>query len=488
MRADYHLHCEFSDDSRERMENQIEQAIALGLDEICFTDHVDYGIKKDWSEGGIQWRGSDSVSSGAEGLDPMANVNYPEYFSKLDRMRETYKGRITIKKGLEFGIQTHTCGQYRRLYDTYRKELDFVLLSMHQVHDQEFWTQDFQRSRSQREYNEEYYREIYEVQKLFKDYSVLAHLDLICRYDRNGIYPFEKVKDLIAEILTLAIRDGKGIELNTSSWKYGLPDTQPSRDILRLYKDLGGHIITVGSDAHTAARMGDHLEEALEQLKDYSKVAIATTAQHLHLLDEIVDFLEDNGKEVVIGSSRSTRKGQVLGCNFASVKNLGADVYLFIGSGNFHPLGIYLFTKAPVLAIDPYSGDIREMSAYADRILRIRFARIVKAREVTKWGIIVSSKEGQYRMKLAKEIKKLLEDEGMEAFILLMDHVNPDVLLPYMELEGFVVTACPRIAIDDSQMYKKPVITPKELEIVLNKREWEKYQLDEILFEDRYYQ
>ena len=254
MRADYHLHCEFSDDSRERMENQIEQAIALGLDEICFTDHVDYGIKKDWSEGGIQWRGSDSVSSGAEGLDPMANVNYPEYFSKLDRMRETYRGRITIKKGLEFGIQTHTCGQYRRLYDTYRKELDFVLLSMHQVHDQEFWTQDFQRSRSQREYNEEYYREIYEVQKIFKDYSVLAHLDLICRYDRNGIYPFEKVKDLIAEILTLAIRDGKGIELNTSSWKYGLPDTQPSRDILRLYKDLGGHIITVGSDAHTPYR------------------------------------------------------------------------------------------------------------------------------------------------------------------------------------------------------------------------------------------
>ena len=237
-------------------------------------------------------------------------------------------------------------------------------------------------------------------------------------------------------------------------------------------------IPTMFIEAKANVKIKDYLEEALEQLEGYSKIAIATTAQHLHLLDEIVDFLED----------KSTRKGQVLGCNFASVKNLGADVYLFIGSGNFHPLGIYLFTKAPVLAIDPYSGDIREMSAYADRILRIRFARIVKAREVTKWGIIVSSKEGQYRMKLAKEIKKLLEDEGMEAYILLMDHVNPDVLLPYMELEGFVVTACPRIAIDDSQMYKKPVITPKELEIVLNKREWEKYQLDEILFEDRYYQ
>ena len=151
-------------------------------------------------------------------------------------------------------------------------------------------------------------------------------------------------------------------------------------------------------------------------------------------------------------------------------------------------MGIRLFTKSPVLAIDPYNGDIRPMDEYADRILRIRFARITKAKTVKKWGIIVSSKEGQYRMKLAKELKKILQEEQMEAYIILLDHINPDVLLPYMELEGFVITACPRIAIDDSQMYKKPTITPQELEIVLNKREWEKYQLDEISFEDRYYQ
>ena len=98
--------------------------------------------------------------------------------------------------------------------------------------------------------------------------AIALGLEEICRYDRKGIYPFEKVKDLIAKILTQAIRDGKGIELNTSSWKYGLPDTQPSRDILRLYKDLGGRIITVGSDAHTASRMGDHLEEAYRILRD----------------------------------------------------------------------------------------------------------------------------------------------------------------------------------------------------------------------------
>lgn len=228
------------------------------------------------------------------------------------------------------------------------------------------------------------------------------------------------------------------------------------------------------------------LEKCLEKLEDYSKIALVTTTQHLHLLNEIKDYLEDNGKEVVLGSSKNTKKGQVLGCNFSSIKNLDAEVYLFIGSGNFHPLGIYLFTKSPVLALDPYNSEIRDISAFADRILRIRFARITKAREAERWGIIVSSKEGQYRMKLAKEIKKILEDNKMEAYIIMADNINPDILLPYMELDAFVVSACPRIAIDDSQMYKKPLLTPQELEIVLNKRQWENYQLDEILFHERY--
>ncbi len=243
---------------------------------------------------------------------------------------------------------------------------------------------------------------------------------------------------------------------------------------------------TIFVEAYAKIDLKNDLEKCLDALKDYSKVALVTTTQHLHLLNEIRDYLEDNGKEVVLGSSKSTRKGQVLGCNFSSIKDLDAEIFLFIGSGNFHPLGINLFSNTPVLALDPYNNELRRMDEYADRILRIRFARITKARSAEKWGIIVSSKEGQYRMKLAKETKKLLEENGMEAYIILVDNVNPDVLLPYLELDAFVVSACPRIAIDDSQMYKKPLLTPQELEIVLNKREWENYQLDEILFHERY--
>lgn len=239
-------------------------------------------------------------------------------------------------------------------------------------------------------------------------------------------------------------------------------------------------------EAYANIDLKEILNESLEYLKDYSKIGLVTTTQHLNQLNEVKDFLEDNGKEVVMDSSKNTRKGQVLGCNFSSIKNLDAEIYVFIGSGNFHPLGIHLFTNEKVLALDPYNNEIREMEEFADRILRIRFARITKAKDAKKWGIIVSSKEGQYRMKLAENLKREIQEKGMEAYIIMVDNISPDILLPYMDLDAFVITACPRIAIDDSQMYKKPVITPQELEIVLNKKEWENYQLDEILFHERY--
>ena len=276
MYADYHIHTEFSDDSREPMENQVRRAIELGLDEICFTDHVDYGIKKDWDEGKIEWRGGDGVNYDDAQMDPLANVDYPAYFDKIRLMRSKYGDRIRIKQGLEFGIQTITIPQYERLWERYREELDFVLLSIHQVDNKEFWNQAFQSGKSQKEYNEAYYHEILDVMRQFKNYSVLAHLDLIVRYDKNGVYPFREVRDLVAEILKTAIADGKGIELNTSSWHYGLADTQPSRDILRLYKDLGGRIITVGSDGHTTRWLGDHIREAQEILKEIGFTEICT--------------------------------------------------------------------------------------------------------------------------------------------------------------------------------------------------------------------
>ncbi|MCH3961706.1 MAG: histidinol-phosphatase HisJ family protein [Solobacterium sp.] len=270
MLADYHLHCEFSSDSQEPMENQIERGIALHLNEMCFTDHADYGTKRDWDDPrGIDYCPADPyMNNDPDDKEPLANVDYPAYFKKLAEMQKKYSSQITIKKGLEFGIQTGTIPEFEKLFAKVQDHLDFVLLSMHQVDNKGLWNNEFQEGRSQKEYNDLYYEEIYKVQQSFKHYAVLAHLDLLVRYDPAGIYPFEKEKDIIAAILKQAIQDHKGIEINTSSWHYGLKDTQPSRAILKLYKDLGGRIITMGSDAHSTKYVADHFDDAKKILKE----------------------------------------------------------------------------------------------------------------------------------------------------------------------------------------------------------------------------
>jgi 2-(3-amino-3-carboxypropyl)histidine synthase len=224
------------------------------------------------------------------------------------------------------------------------------------------------------------------------------------------------------------------------------------------------------------------VKSSIDMLDGYKRIGLVTTAQHLHLLKEVSVFLEKNGKEILMEEGAGTIKGQVLGCNFSAIKNLDADAFLYVGSGNFHALGIKLFTDKPVIVADPYLGDAREIEEFADRILRIRYARIAKAMDAKKFGIIVSSKKGQSRLELAKTIKSMLEDSGREGFILLLDDVSPNILLPFMDLDAFVMTACPRIAIDDSIMYKKPLLTPQELEIAIGKRKWEDYEMDEIKY------
>lgn len=256
MFADYHVHTEFSDDSTYLMEQVVKDAIDMKMDEICFTDHVDYGIKVDWDCGQpIQYRGK----------NPLANVDYPVYASKIRKLQDLYKMQINIKMGMEFGVQTHTIPQYEDLFQKY--PFDFIILSIHQVEDKEFWTQDFQKGRSQKEYNERYYEEMLNVIKNYQNYSVLGHMDLIARYDKNGIYPFEKVEPIISEILKIVIENGKGIELNTSYHRYGLKDATPSVNILKRYRELGGDIITIGSDSHNAKQLGTYIEDGKQLLK-----------------------------------------------------------------------------------------------------------------------------------------------------------------------------------------------------------------------------
>ena len=276
MLTDYHVHTEFSDDSVYLMEDVVKDAIRMKMDEICFTDHVDYGIKYDWDCGHeIAYRNG----------EPFANVDYPKYMKAIRKMQDLYGEQISIKTGLEFGVQTHTIPQFETLF--HRFPFDFIILSIHQVEDKEFWTQDFQRGRTQQEYNERYYKEMLEVVKKYKDYSVLGHMDLITRYDEAGIYPFEKVKPLVEEILKIVIADGKGIELNTSYHRYGLKDTTPSVEILKLYRDLGGSILTVGSDSHKPEHLGTYIGDGKKILRDLGFTQFCTFARMVPVFHEL---------------------------------------------------------------------------------------------------------------------------------------------------------------------------------------------------------
>ena len=242
------------------------------------------------------------------------------------------------------------------------------------------------------------------------------------------------------------------------------------------------NIPTIFVEAHYQLESLKILEEALELLKGKKDIGLVTTTQHLHLLEDAAHLLEEKGKKVIMKTGTGTLKGQVLGCNFSAVQDLPVDAFLYLGSGDFHPLGIKLSTKKTVIIADPYLNQVRDIEEFADRILRIRFARITRASEAEKFGILISSKEGQSRWELAKNLKNMISECGKEAYLILLDEINPPSLMPFMNLDAFVVTACPRIAVDDSKMYEKPLLTPQELEIVVGMRDWENYEMDEIKY------
>ena len=257
MFCDYHTHTIFSDDSEYPMEECVKDAIYLGIKEICFTDHVDYGVKYDLK---------DLKPEEVEGK--ILNVDFEKYFAELDRVRELYKDEISIKNGLEFGIQKHTISKFENLFE--KSPLDFVIMSVHEIDDKELWDHSFQDGKTEEEYYRLYFENIYYLVQNYHNYSVLGHLDLLKRYDeKDGYNPFVENKEIITKILKYIIADGKGIELNTSSIKYKLDDLMPSRDILKLYLELGGEILTIGSDSHSKKDLlNSHIEELKQELRD----------------------------------------------------------------------------------------------------------------------------------------------------------------------------------------------------------------------------
>lgn len=218
------------------------------------------------------------------------------------------------------------------------------------------------------------------------------------------------------------------------------------------------------------------------------KIGIVTTAQHIHQIDKIKRFLKKNGFIPLLseGNSRLFTKGQVLGCNFTSATAITdrVDSFLFLGSGWFHPLGLLLATDKPVICADPYSNQIIDAETLKEKkqkILKQRYGAIAIAKQAKTIAIIIGLKPGQMRYHYAIKIQKMVLNAGKKCLLLAADTITPTFTDRFPMIDVFVSTACPRIAIDDYTCYKKPILTPIELEIALKEKQWDEYVFDQIL-------
>jgi len=213
-----------------------------------------------------------------------------------------------------------------------------------------------------------------------------------------------------------------------------------------------------------------------------NKLGLVGSIQHLHLIFDFKERLEKAGFEVVVpvGGARLSFPGQVLGCNYSGDDDTIGH-YLFLGSGDFHPIGLVMHTGKPLALLDPYTGDASEMSLERiERILRQRFGLIMAVQDAQTFAILIGEKPGQMRRTLAVRMKKMLAKHGKKGYLLALEHISPE-LISFYPVDAYVNTACPRIAIDDSVRYDKPLITPFELEVALGEKKWETgYQFDEI--------
>jgi len=195
------------------------------------------------------------------------------------------------------------------------------------------------------------------------------------------------------------------------------------------------------------------------------KLGLVTTTQFLGKIDEIKKYLEANGKEVFIDKEKQRNDGQLLGCDVGAAVKIqdNVDAFLYVGSGEFHPLGVALNSKKEVFTFNPVSGVFNKLNEEEiEKYKKSKKARYVKFLSAENIGIMVTIKPGQYSYNKAKEIKKKLEEKGKKCFIFVFDTLDANEMENFPFIDFWINTACPRIA-DDRD--KKNVIDMNELEL-----------------------
>jgi len=224
------------------------------------------------------------------------------------------------------------------------------------------------------------------------------------------------------------------------------------------------------------------VEKALPEL-NFKRLGLVTTVQHIGFLPKIAKLLRSSGIKPLVGKpgARAGYPGQILGCDWGPAKSISGrvDGFLYIGTGRFHPLGISLATGKDVVIADPIAGDYERLTPNARDFLSQRRVMISRATACERFGILVSTKPGQARFKLAAGLADDFKRAGLTTHMLVLDEISPEKLDDF-KLEAFVCVACPRIPIDDAECFSQPILTPFEARVMLGKKKFEPYQLDEV--------
>jgi histidinol-phosphatase (PHP family) len=238
---DYHTHTDFSDDSSTPINEMLEGAIARGLREIAITDHYD----PDYPDPNFPFE-----------------VDFEAYHRALLDAQDLYGSRIRLVKGLEIGIQHGStlskCAQAAGAFP-----YDFLIGSFHCFDGVDLYTAPYHEM-PRNAILPAYYRYVRRCLSEYMEFDVLGHLNVIDRY-LSYEPDYKAVESEIDDILRLLSQNGKGLEINTSSYRYGMGGrTHPSLEILRRYRTLGGDVLTIGSDAHRPEDLAGNFREAVE--------------------------------------------------------------------------------------------------------------------------------------------------------------------------------------------------------------------------------
>ena len=241
---DYHMHSRVSFDAHDTGAALAQAARKAGLKEICFTDHLDYD------------------PLGKMGCMAFDNALYSAEYDQLE------VPGLKIRRGMEFGMTADNVAQFKE--DLKRRPFDFVLGSIHFVDDLDVYFEEWWSGKTVEAAEKRYLDATLECVKIHDDFDVLAHLTYIAKthcHPAPRPVPYEPNREVVDEILRVLAAKGKGLEMNTSGVDR-CGDFLPGAEYFRRFRELGGEIVTIGSDAHAAGRVGQYSHRACEILKD----------------------------------------------------------------------------------------------------------------------------------------------------------------------------------------------------------------------------